>query len=240
MDMESCHRFPIIVSFDGNIGSGKSTTLEKYKEYYKSITSNNATIADEEICFVQEPVDEWLTVFDHEGTHILENLYKNTKKFAFRFQMMAYISRLALLRRAARNPKVKVIVTERSVETDRNVFAKMLYDSGDIEHDEFIIYNKWFNEFLDDLPVEGIVYIRAQPATCIERIEKRARSGETIDPEYINRCHLYHDRWICNEGKRVLYLEADKDALTDEEHFDDRMKRIFSFINELMAEQAQK
>ena len=79
---------PLILSIDGNIGSGKSTLYADLQTYY---ANNN------DICFVPEPVDEWKSIIDHEGTPILTNLYKNTPKYAFRFQMMAYISRLHLL-----------------------------------------------------------------------------------------------------------------------------------------------
>jgi deoxyadenosine/deoxycytidine kinase len=180
---------PLLVSIDGNIGSGKSTTWDMLKEAYKS---------RDDVHFVEEPVDSWHHVKDGEGVPILTNFYKDKKAHAFRFQMMAYISRLALLRRTVREHagRCRVIITERSVDTDRNIFAKMLYDSGDIAHDEYTIYNMWFDEFVQDLPVAGLVYIRADPETCMERIAKRGREGETIPLEYVQKCHDYHDAWI--------------------------------------------
>ena len=81
---------PFILSIDGNIGSGKSTLYADLQTYYKDNT---------EICFCPEPVDSWTKIVDSNNTPILTNLYKDTKKYAFRFQMMAYISRLHLLRK---------------------------------------------------------------------------------------------------------------------------------------------
>ncbi len=52
---------PIIVSVDGNIGSGKSTNVDDLKQYFK----NKGT---EDIIFVQEPVHEWESVVDVNGT----------------------------------------------------------------------------------------------------------------------------------------------------------------------------
>ena len=63
----------------------------------------------------------------------IEKFYKDQQKYAFSFQMMAYISRLALLRRVIRENPNAIIITERSVFTDKEVFAKMLYDEGKIE-----------------------------------------------------------------------------------------------------------
>ena len=80
-----------IFSIDGNIGSGKSSIVKDLEEYYKDRT---------DICFVPEPVDEWHSIVDKNGVPILSNFYQDAKRYAFRFQMMAYISRLKLLRNA--------------------------------------------------------------------------------------------------------------------------------------------
>ena len=41
----------------------------------------------------------------------------------------------------------QVIITERSVLTDKHVFAEMLYDAGDIDPLEWELYESWFNIF---------------------------------------------------------------------------------------------
>lgn len=190
----------LIVSIDGNIGSGKSTLYNKLQFHYKD---------RKDICFVPEPVDDWKDIVDKNGTPILTNLYQDTKKYAFRFQMMAYISRLNLLRKAIKQ-NYKIIITERCVQTDRNVFAKMLYDDGNIEHDEYQIYNKWFYEFLDEINIAGIIYVKADPEICDKRVKIRAREGETIPIEYLQKCHKYHEDWLCNENKKMV-IDANVD-----------------------------
>jgi len=214
---------PLLVSLDGNIGSGKSTTWNLLKEACKS---------RDDVLFVEEPVDSWRHVKDAAGVPILTNFYKDKQAYAFRFQMMAYISRLALLRQTVRENagRCRVIVTERSVDTDRNIFAKMLYDSGDIAHDEYTIYNMWFDEFVRDLPVTGLVYIRADPETCMQRITKRGREGESIPLHYIQKCHDYHEAWINADTTACKKLVIDANP----EIGDNRVKKIMEFIDELM------
>ena len=214
---------PLLVSLDGNIGSGKSTTWDMLKEAYKG---------RDDVHFVEEPVDSWHHIKDGDGVPILTNFYKNKKAFAFRFQMMAYISRLALLRQTVRENagRCRIIITERSVETDRNIFARMLYDSGDIEHDEYTIYNMWFDEFVRDLPVAGLVYIRADPETCLERITKRAREGESIPLDYVEKCHDYHESWINGATCKKLVIDANAEI---EETANHRVQEIVAFINGL-------
>ena len=85
---------PILISIDGNIGSGKSTLLENLKVYYKN--NNN-------VVFLKEPVDDWQTIRDENGTSILENFYPNQAKYGISFQIMTFISTLRLFNNAINN-----------------------------------------------------------------------------------------------------------------------------------------
>uniref|UniRef100_A0A6C0CIS7 RNase H type-1 domain-containing protein n=1 Tax=viral metagenome TaxID=1070528 RepID=A0A6C0CIS7_9ZZZZ len=218
----------LILSIDGNIGSGKSTLYNKLKLHYKDRN---------DICFVPEPVEDWHDIIDDKGTPILTNLYQNTKKYAFRFQMMAYISRLNLLRKAIQK-KYKIIITERCVQTDKNVFAKMLYDDGNIEHDEYQIYNKWFYEFLDEINIAGIIYVKADPEVCDKRVKIRAREGETIPLEYLQKCHKYHEDWLCNEKKRMV-IDANIDITNNIDAERAWLSTIDKWIHEDIISQAK-
>ena len=132
-----------IFSVEGNIGSGKSTLVKMLKDHL-------IIASDKKVVFLQEPVDEWESIKDESGESILEKFYGNQQKYAFSFQMMAYISRISLLKKTIRKNRDAVIITERSVYTDREVFAKMLYDDGKIETVNYNIYLKWFDEFTKD------------------------------------------------------------------------------------------
>jgi deoxycitidine kinase/deoxyguanosine kinase len=83
-----------IVSIEGNIGSGKSTFVNKLKLYFHHNTK---------IIFLQEPVEEWAEIKDKKGTTMLQKFYAEKEKYSFSFQMMAYISRLALFKQTVEN-----------------------------------------------------------------------------------------------------------------------------------------
>ena len=192
-----------IIVVQGNIGSGKSTFVEKLKARYN--TRND-------ICFLQEPVNEWLTIKDKQGVNILENYYKDQPKYAFMFQMMAYISRLTILKRAIESKQYEYIITERCLNTDRNVFCKMLYDDGLIEDIGYQIYNKWFDEFINFENVDYIhVYLKTDPQVSKKRVDIRARVEETIPTEYLTKCHEYHDRWLLTTGQKVVIIDSNQD-----------------------------
>lgn len=192
-----------IIVVQGNIGSGKSTFVEKLKARYN--TRND-------VCFLQEPVNEWLTIKDKQGVNILENYYKDQPKYAFMFQMMAYISRLTILKRAIESNQYKYIITERCLNTDRNVFCKMLYDDGLIEDIGYQIYNKWFDEFINFENVDYIhVYLKTDPQVSKKRVDIRARVEETIPIEYLTKCHEYHDRWLLTTDQKVVIIDSNQD-----------------------------
>jgi deoxyadenosine/deoxycytidine kinase len=216
---------PVIISFEGNIGSGKSTKVKDIEKYYKEQGRTD-------IIFIQEPVDSWNSVVDENGVTILSNYYKDQKRFAFRLQMLAYISRLSLLRDAVKKG-YRYIISERCVGTDKNVFSKMLYDKGCIEEDEFTIYKKWYDEFISDVPIGAIVYIKASPETCLERVNIRAREGENIPLEYLKECNKYHDEWIDSENIPKLVINADIDLKNNPEANLGVLQQIDTFINSL-------
>jgi len=171
-----------LFSIEGNIGSGKSTLIKKLKDLGKNVM------------YLPEPVDIWNTITDTSGVTIIEKYYSDQKKYAFSFQMMAFITRIKQIKDFGHTDCI--VLTERCVYTDREIFAKMLYDSGKIEDIEYSIYLKWFDYFVNDINLSGIIYLRVEPDVCSERIRTRARKGETIPLEYLTECHNYHENWL--------------------------------------------
>ena len=188
-------RKPIIFSVEGNIGSGKSTLILQLKKFFPTINVRNENL---KIKYLDEPVNIWESIKDVDGKNIIEKFYESQEKYAFSFQMMAYISRIHNLREEIKKNETDIIICERSVYTDKNVFAKMLYDEKKIEKINYDIYLKWFDEFVKDLPPIFTIYVKTDPSTSFERVKKRNRKGETIPIEYLTRCNNYHNNWITN------------------------------------------
>ena len=180
-----------VTSIDGNIGSGKSTLMANLREHYKD---------DPNVVFLKEPVDEWEQVKDENGVTMLEKFYEDPEKYAFSFQMMAYISRLKVFKDAIKNvnsSKKVSIITERSLYTDKMVFAKMLYDSNKIEYINYQIYLTWFDTFSEEFPLHKVIYVKTDPEKCHSRILKRSREGENlISLDYLKSCDNYHNNML--------------------------------------------
>jgi deoxyadenosine/deoxycytidine kinase len=201
---------PIIISIEGNIGSGKSTILEKLEEY----TNNRC---DLKFVFLKEPVDIWEGIQDpNTGENIIQKFYQDQSKYAFPFQVMAYASRLSMLRNAIQYKTADIIVCERSLDADKYIFAKMLYDEGKIDEISYQIYNYFYKEYMADLQLDGIIYINADAKVCHERINKRSRLGESGIPlEYLQKCQSYHDEWLKNTATVVYNINANVDVKYD-------------------------
>ena len=231
-DANSSSSSCLIVSIDGNIGSGKTTGKSKLSEYIMSLKKKKE---DDSIIFVDEPTGDWEQIKDENGVPILTNLYLDVKRFAFRFQMMAYITRLQKIRQALKTPNVRLIITERCLLTDAHVFAKMLYDSKKIEQDEYDIYTRWFDEFAKEVEPSCIIYFKASTQVCMNRIQKRNRPGESnIGFEYLEECNRYHDEWLNSVPSKITIPTLILNAEVDSELYD-YSADIYHFINSLRA-----
>ena len=212
-----------MLSIEGNIGSGKSTLLSALKKTKKW--------CNKKIIFVREPVDEWEKIKDKNGITILEKFYEDQEKYSFSFQMMAYISRLKLLKEAVETNPDAIIISERSLFTDKLVFAKMLFDTNKMEDINYLIYLKWFETFSENCTLNKIIYIKTDPEICFSRINKRCRQGESNIPiDYLKECDKYHDEMMKMLNVEKLILDGNVDIVKDESKVEEWIESIEKFI----------
>ena len=209
----------IILSLDGNIGSGKTTLLRHIRHELHHVH------------VVDEPVGQWTTMFDKNGKSLLELFYEDKKRWSYTFQTCALRMRLRNIQEAVAklDPTVKgphIILTERSMLTDKHVFAEMLHESGDMNEIEWDLYQEWFQTFGQSYPVHGIIYLSTSPTTSKTRIGIRNRQGEDkIELEYLNALDTQHKKWIDGTNLPVLTLSTEPDQSVQ-----DLLSQIRSFI----------
>ena len=215
----------MLISLEGNIGSGKSTFYNYIKNHFSRYYNRPTGKC---IHFVEEPVDDWMNIKDDYG-NLIEHFYKDQEKYSFCFQMTAYISRLSKLRKILKTAKENdIIITERCIFSDYNVFARMLYHTGKINKIEFECYTKWFDEFLDEIPGILVVYIKTDFDNCYERIIKRYREGEeNLSKEYLQKCEFYHENWLKDEVNKIT-LDGNLDTSHHPEYLD-ILKQMINF-----------
>jgi deoxyadenosine/deoxycytidine kinase len=228
----------LVISIEGNIGSGKSTLLNELRKKYLNQESDSI-----HVCFLKEPVDEWNEICDEYGVTMLENFYQNPNKYSFSFQIMAFISRLKVFGEALKHAqesnvnKKLVFITERSLYTDKMVFAQMLFDTGNMEYINHQVYLSCFNTFMEDFPIHKVVYVKTDADICHQRIMKRSRQGEsTISLDYLKNCDNYHNAMletfvqdsICSDQ---LVIDGNIDIFENENMIDKWSHDIDAFIH---------
>jgi len=212
----------IIISLDGNIGAGKSTLLAEIR---KSIP---------ELRVVDEPVGQWTALKNNTGKNLLELFYEDKKRWAYTFQNCAILTRLKNIKEAvedldANGKGPQVILTERSVLTDKYVFAQMLRDSGDIDDLEWELYDSWFSIFSKQHQVNGIIYLSTSSTTSKDRIHIRNRQGEDrIQLDYLDALDRQHKQWIESTDIPVLTLSTEPGA-----SLENNIQNIRDFIQQL-------
>lgn len=194
---------PILITLDGNIGAGKSTLLEAIRTRIPSVT------------VIPEPVGEWLTMTNEHGESLLRLFYKDKRRWAYTFQNAAILTRLLDTQRILKEwrptpGKTPVIITERSVLTDRHVFADMLHNDGILDDLEWKLYMKWYDAYAKDLPIKGIIHLSTSATTSSDRIKIRGRDGEEgIELEYLEQLDAQHTKWVTNSTLPCFQIDSE-------------------------------
>jgi deoxycitidine kinase len=190
---------PIIISLDGNIGAGKSTLIAAIAARLKSVR------------VIPEPVGDWMTMKNQHGQSLLQSFYSDQTRWCYTFQNCALLTRLLDTQKLMNeSPDGGIIITERSVLTDRYVFAEMLHSHGKMDDMEWNLYMKWYDHYAKDIPVRGVIYLTTSAEISKERIGIRGREGEESIPiEYLTDLDYQHHKWLSETTLPTLCISTE-------------------------------
>jgi deoxyadenosine/deoxycytidine kinase len=170
-----------VVVIAGNIGAGKSTTLQALSDLLK----------DYNVCFVYEPVQEW------RDKGYLEEFYKTGN--AFEFQLRVLYSRIDAFENALAFHKAThdgldptVVIMDRWFFEDRE-FARVNLERGAMSASQFALYETAYDYLQKHYPAPNIsIWLHVSPEACFERLKQRGRSEEVagITLEYLQQLNM--------------------------------------------------
>ncbi|XP_038615466.1 deoxycytidine kinase [Tachyglossus aculeatus] len=237
------------ISIEGNIAAGKSTFVNILKQVCESWEVVPEPVA--QWCNVQSAQDEFeeLTTSQKSGRNVLRMMYEKPERWSFTFQTYACLSRiraqLAALGGKLRQAREPVLFFERSVYSDRYIFASNLYDSDCMNETEWTIYQDWHDwtnsQFGQSLQLDGIIYLRATPEKCLNRIYLRGRDEEQGIPlEYLVKLHYKHESWLQQRTLKtnfdhlqevpILTLDVNEDFKDKHDNLIEKVKEFLSTL----------
>ena len=209
-DLNTQQQIMLLISVEGNIGAGKSTFLERLQKEWPDVT------------VIMEPVGTWMSVKDSSGKSLLDYFYEDKKRWSYTFQTCAFLTRMMDTERVLSSVSAKtdgtpvVVITERSVLTDRYVFADMLRKDGAMNALEYDLYCRWFDRYASGIPVGGIIHLETDPRTSLTRIGSRGRAAEGgIALDYLEALESQHQSWLSSTKIPVYRLCANDGDLGD-------------------------
>ena len=192
-----------VLFIEGNIGSGKSTTISHLQSTLKASKSQPI--------FIAEPIDQWQNVPTEEGNtiNLLDEFYNNISKYSFCFQTYTFQSRMNILLQALKQAKEENrewIICERSIFTDREIFLESLFIGGNITlveraayHSNWTFWTNMLQPFFENVQIH-FLYLDCPPPKAHSHIKTRNRPEEkNIDSKYLDQLHQRH---------HSLYFEA--------------------------------
>lgn len=182
-----------IIFIEGNVASGKSSALEHLKQTFEN-----------KILLLEEPVTDWQKVQSgkSDSLNLLEHFYQDFSKYGYCFQTFAFLTRMKRLLEAlerARKEEKEMIICERSIFTDREIFLESLYENGSITPMERAVYhNQWdfwidlMKPFFQNIEIE-FLFLSCPPEKALEHLHIRSRNEETgVGIDYLSSLEKRH------------------------------------------------
>lgn len=196
----------------GNIGSGKTTLTKKLSEKL-----------------------EWKPHFESvQDNPYLSDFYDNMSRWSFPLQVYFLNHRFnthKLIEGGAGSA-----IQDRSIYEDANIFARALFEQGDLDKRDYETYCTLYESMIQYLnPPTLTIFLRRSVPKLLERIKLRGRDYEQAIPvDYLTKLNGYYDDWYenYNLGKSLVVDTDDLDFLENEEHFDKLVRKIHDSLDQ--------
>lgn len=108
-------------------------------------------------------------------------------------------------------------------------------------------WHTWLLKSFKGLRLDGLVYLRSTPSTCMGRLTKRGREEETgVSLEYLDTLHKRHEEWlvkgqVAKEYRLpVICINSDQEFEEDPARAAEMLADVKKFIAQIKARKTAK
>lgn len=166
----------LFIAVAGNIGAGKSTLTAMLADHFG-----------------------WQPFYEANAENpYLADFYADMRRWSFHSQVFFLGKRLEHHRQLLDHPGS--VVQDRTVYEDAEIFARNLYEQGNMSERDYDAYRRLYSAVSAFLPPPNlIIYLQANVETLLKHIARRGREFERgISPDYLVRLNNLYDRWIAD------------------------------------------
>ena len=139
----------------------------------------------------------------------LDSFYENMPRWSFHLQIYFLSERFKAQAEIGQSPLP--FIQDRTIYEDAEIFARTLHEQGsmtDVDYQNYVSLFECMVSFLRKPDL--ILYLKASPATLMERIARRGRASESaIGIDYIARLNRAYDEWMRRARHDGEVLEID-------------------------------
>ncbi len=176
------------IAIAGNIGAGKTTLSTQLAKHFG-----------------------WEVHYEEtEGNPYLSDFYGDMKRWSFNLQVYFLNSRYRQVLDIQQGNKI--IIQDRTIYEDANIFAPNLHDMGLMSKRDFENYRSLFELMVQHIKAPDLlIYLKSSIPTLVDHISQRGRDYENnISIDYLKRLNERYENWInsYNSGK-LLVINVD-------------------------------
>ncbi len=202
------------IAVSGNIGSGKTTLIEKLSKHYG-----------------------WMPLYESvDQNPYLHDFYDDMTRWAFHLQIYFLNSRFNQLNQIRASEKT--VIQDRTIYEDAYIFAANLHKSQHIANRDYQSYLNIFHSMMNFVKAPDLlIYLKADIPKLVQQIQKRNREFEfNIKLEYLRNLNEHYQQWIGKYKHKLLILDVNKlDFVESTEDFSFIVSKIDLEINNLFG-----
>ena len=202
----------IFIAIAGNIGTGKTTLTQMLSRRFGWTPHFE--------CVAENPY--------------LADFYGDMSRWSFPLQVFFLNHRFKAHQQVTAG--TDSAIQDRSIYEDANIFARNLYEQGQMEERDYRNYLDLYQTMASYLtPPDLVIYLKKSLPKLKERITLRGRDFEKAIPdEYLINLNRYYDDWMStyDMGKKLVIPSDELDFLHKPEDFDLICSQILSALDQ--------